>query len=285
MNNSLIFSLKKRFNFLVYNRFFSFHERLGIFCSYGDKQIKKLITSRLITNNNQKFFKIGNYRIFFDVNYNVRDYEYFFNGIRQVISESFIYPEYWIKECRPAIGSTVFDIGANIGTISLIISDMIGTKGNIYAFEPVTHKILYKNIKKNKISNVKVIPIGISNKKESVEIKISEYFQDSSFINPNVSNSDHFFMNKIIEVTSIDDFVDNNGIEKIDFIKVDVEGAEELVLKGANNTILKCYPKWSIASYHADSQNERQHPKLISFLKKFDYKIKQIEDKHIWAYI
>ena len=50
---------------------------------------------------------------------------------------------------------------------------------------------------------------------------------------------------------SIDDFVNNNGLEKVDFIKMDIEGAECSALEGAVETIMKFKPKLAIAIYHS----------------------------------
>ena len=55
---------------------------------------------------------------------------------------------------------------------------------------------------------------------------------------------------KQIETTSIDDFVRRNGIARIDFIKMDIEGAELVALQGAAATIRTFKPKLAIAVYH-----------------------------------
>ena len=54
----------------------------------------------------------------------------------------------------------------------------------------------------------------------------------------------------MINCISIDEWVEENHIERVDFIKVDIEGAERLLLKGARKTILKFKPKIAISSYH-----------------------------------
>jgi len=73
-------------------------------------------------------------------------------------------------------------------------------------------------------------------------------------------------------------------LERIDFIKIDIEGAEELAIKGAEKIIKEFRPKWSISSYHIDFNNEPQHQKLVNLMLKHGYKIKQVSKKHIFAW-
>jgi hypothetical protein len=65
---------------------------------------------------------------------------------------------------------------------------------------------------------------------------------------------------------------------------MDIEGAEELALKGAKNIIKKFRPKWSISSYHIDFNNEPQHNKLVKLLKDYGYKIEEEKGHRIWAW-
>ncbi|MFX0043507.1 MAG: FkbM family methyltransferase, partial [Candidatus Hodarchaeota archaeon] len=89
---------------------------------------------------------------------------------------------------------------------------------------------------------------------------------------------------KTIELTTLDSLVDELELEKIDFIKIDIEGAEELAIRGAENIIRQYRPKWSISSYHIDFNNEPQHNKLVNLMLDYGYKVKQIDKKHIFAW-
>ena len=65
---------------------------------------------------------------------------------------------------------------------------------------------------------------------------------------------------------------------------MDIEGAEELAIRGAEEVIRRFRPRWSISSYHHDMTGDRQHPKLIALLKAAGYKIHDINYFHIFAY-
>ena len=70
-----------------------------------------------------------------------------------------------------------------------------------------------------------------------------------------------------VPVITIDGYVREHGIERVDFIKADIEGAEELAIRGARDTIARFKPKWTISSYHTDLAGDKQHPKLLALLK------------------
>ena len=59
-----------------------------------------------------------------------------------------------------------------------------------------------------------------------------------------------------VNVTTIDQFVSSNNIEKVDFIKADIEGAERNMLLGATNTLKKFAPKISVCTYHLPDDKE-----------------------------
>lgn len=121
-------------------------------------------------------------------------------------------------------GDTVFDIGSAPGDFSALCIAKGATR--IYAFEP--EAIPLKDLK-------------TTNKLNAGKITIIEKYCDA------ITKS-----NKI----TIDDFVANYKIEKVDFIKMDIEGSEPNALRGATNTLLKHRPKLSICTYHnQDDEN------------------------------
>lgn len=144
-------------------------------------------------------------------------------------------------------GDVVFDVGANIGMFT-VFSLLKKNAKHVYAFEPVksTHEILRNNCKLNKIlKNVGLINKGLANKRGFFEISIS---------NSNIgANSIIFNRNdnsESVSITTLDYFVESQSIRKIDFIKVDIEGAERLFLEGAKKTLANFKPKLSICTYH-----------------------------------
>ncbi len=270
---------------LFLNPNFSIDEKFSLCFSknlmMGAKQV--FLGRMSTTARNEKYFNVGGYNIFFQPPYKVVNEDSLLNGIAQVLDECFLFPYYVSKEVSIRPGDVVFDLGANIGAMAMEFAKSAGPKGKVYAFEPVVHQTLEKNIKENGIKNITVVPKAVAEKNYSTEISVSDFCLDSTFINNDrIKNTFNEKLN--VDVISLDEFVSQNNIPRVDFIKIDIEGFEELAIKGAHNLIVKHRPKWSIASYHTDFENEKQHPKLVKLLQKYDYTIKECGSRHIYAW-
>ena len=140
-------------------------------------------------------------------------------------------------------GSVFYDIGANNGFFSLLGCELTGPSGFTYCFEPhpLIIKMLRVNLEKNEFSNYKIIQQAVSEENASKQLFFSgEGNQPRSSL---IETGD----NKWVEVKTItlDSFLFNNRIP--DLVKIDVEGAEEKVLKGARNLIrIDPRPAWLV---------------------------------------
>lgn len=148
--------------------------------------------------------------------------------------------EKYIKESYIE-NTNMIDIGAHIGTFSLMMSKYISENSHIYAFEPVYNKILTTNIENNNLTNkVKIFPIGLSNVTEKLE---------GGFINFDLEGNYGFTqLDKLNKINEKSKFIvdieklDNYNIENVSFIKIDVEGSEYKVLEGSIETIIRNTP-------------------------------------------
>jgi len=144
---------------------------------------------------------------------------------------------------------TIISGGAYDAGTSLLFLDRLKNVEKIYAFEP-----MYENFKCEvndsivaESGKVEVIQKGLF--ESSGELGFSENSTASrANINPQFS---HLATSIVIKTISIDDFVKEKNIEKIDFIKMDVEGCELTALKGAQNTIRAHRPQLAICIYHS----------------------------------
>lgn len=119
---------------------------------------------------------------------------------------------------------------------------MVGEKGTVYCFEPgdYSYKVLSAVVKYHKMNNVVKVKKALSDSKGIEKLIIP--IKDRGQIGPSlarlgdVADSDEISQDNV-EVTTLDDFCEENSIEKVTFIKCDVEGAEFKFFKGAEKII------------------------------------------------
>lgn len=146
-------------------------------------------------------------------------------------------------------GDVVLDIGAHIGLMAVLFGKMVGPKGKVFAFEPTpgSFKNLCNTIKYNKLPDV-VTPVNmpVTEKSGPVNFFISDNDVDvANTLSPWESEKE---LNTLkTQATSIDDFVSDKKLPKVDFIKIDAEGVELGVLKGGYKTAMQFRPKINLA--------------------------------------
>ncbi|BAZ05138.1 FkbM family methyltransferase [Calothrix sp. NIES-3974] len=131
-----------------------------------------------------------------------------------------------------------FDIGANGGIYTVIAAKQVGKNGHVYAFEPGERelKLLRHNIAINNLTNVTVIERGVSNEKGTAKFGISRDGAMNSLLKTNHPGQEIEEW-QTIETTTLDDIIQEFNIKKVDFIKIDVEGAEKKVFEGSRNLL------------------------------------------------
>ncbi len=133
-------------------------------------------------------------------------------------------------------GMCVFDVGANVGYYSLLASDLVGSSGKVYSFEPTQelYSALEKVVKDNNIVNVYPQKYGLDSRShKSVIYKTPEHMHNntpSMFDTGEGTPSD-------IELITLDDFAAENDIAQIDLMKIDIEGMELRALEGATELL------------------------------------------------
>ena len=167
-------------------------------------------------------------------------------------------------------GDYIIDGGGYIGDTSIYFADLVGNNGKVFSFEfiPENIAIYKKNLDinphlKDRIEIVQNPLYDISNKKVKVLLE-----GPGSKI---VKDDDNNFTYEYNTIT-IDDFVINNNIKKIDLIKMDIERSEQKALNGAINIIKRFRPKLAICVYHGKDDYYEVPLLLKRLLKDYNYK-------------
>jgi FkbM family methyltransferase len=131
-------------------------------------------------------------------------------------------------------GDIVFDIGANGGFYTLIAAKSVGPEGHVYSCEPGARELelLKKNIKLNNLTNVTIIESAIGNKEGMTEFAISKDGALNSLLE-NGHQSQQIEHWETVKINTVDNLIKQLNIENLKLIKIDVEGAEKLVIEGA----------------------------------------------------
>ncbi|MDP7069579.1 MAG: FkbM family methyltransferase [Candidatus Peribacteraceae bacterium] len=151
-------------------------------------------------------------------------------------------------------GDTFIDAGANIGVMSLHASMHVGSTGSVYSFEPVseTYDILQKNITLNECENI-----------NAVNVALGEYEGEAMMYKPNrsqasmIKQSEKYKEVQTATVKTLDQFIQEEGITKVRMLKIDVEGWELEVMKGASNLLNSSELPILIVEYSSIRQLQR----------------------------
>lgn len=135
--------------------------------------------------------------------------------------------------CKP--GWTVVDVGANLGYHTLHLSSLVGRSGSVIAVEanPENCHLIDIGVKANHLSNVRIVPCGLS--KEPGWSYFSPHIGTNGGLLGATSATSLLEVATMVPLLRMDDIV--SSCSRVDLIKVDVEGAEGLVLAGATETI------------------------------------------------
>ena len=168
--------------------------------------------------------------------------------------------ENFLKEkYRPKAGDTIIDLGAHIGKYAIRSGKLVGKKGKVLAIEvePNSYDLMCKNIKLNHFED-RIIPlnIAISNKNGKIPFFVSKG-------RSNVSSM-YTKWDKQIEVDAItiDELIRTEKLDKINWIQMDMEGAEYEAIEGASNTIKSAIIENFIIETHTKKNFELIPPLL-----------------------
>lgn len=159
-----------------------------------------------------------------------------FNNTFEPYSTKWIY-----KIVKP--GMIVADVGANIGYYTIQLSKLVGFNGRVYAFEPFSsyHKRLIDHLQLNNCHNVFLSEFGLSDK---IATNRKIYFAGNKSGSATLVSLDDASFSEAgnVNLNTLDNYVDEIDITKLDFIKVDIDGYEFKFISGALDSLKRFRP-------------------------------------------
>ncbi|MGB8266571.1 MAG: FkbM family methyltransferase [Candidatus Velthaea sp.] len=174
-----------------------------------------------------------------------KDVHYTVDTLKNALTSTLVYRQYYFERngvsIQPEAGDFLIEGGACTGDTAAVFSRSVGPGGRVYAFDPVQDHIdvCRANFSRPGYENVDILPYGLGDRTiECAPIRLDTY-------SPGFRSAAH-----AVPLAKIDDFVANGRIERIDFIKLDIEGSEMAALRGAEQSIRRFRPKLAISVYH-----------------------------------
>jgi FkbM family methyltransferase len=216
------------------------------------------------------------------------DYKFFYRNNSEDFTFMTGHEDEITKHFQPKKGDIVVDVGAHIGHYKLIAAKRIGNNGRVISIEadPANFEMLNRNIELNKLTNV--IPLNCAASSEQspttklyTPVKELGYTIYNTIISERAKPGENFID---VNANTLDNLVHRNGIkeeERINWIKIDVEGAELEVLKGAVNVLSQSTNLKLIIEIHSLSL----YKELVQFLSIYNFKIEYEVGIEEWKHI
>jgi FkbM family methyltransferase len=157
---------------------------------------------------------------------------------RNILTSGYYEPEIiriFEKFLRP--GMVLFDVGGHVGQYSLVGSRLVGDTGSVHSFEPDprTFAWLKSNVEANRLTNVHVNQMALAGETGEKQF----FFATPKDIGSNSLSKPSNFSGRtaIVRCMTIDDYMKEHGLTRVDMMKIDVEGAESFVLAGASSIL------------------------------------------------
>jgi FkbM family methyltransferase len=214
--------------------------------------------------------------IFVDIFERIQSYMYFIGEFERYETKKFIHA------INP--GNVVMDLGANIGYYSLIASKYIGHEGHVFSFEasPKVYESLCKNCSLGN-KNISHFNLAIADKEGKLKFNLPQNPQEQGSGSLSTNNTGDIE----VESISIDQFVQTENITRLDFIKMDIEGAEVKAFLGMKETISKYKPKmlFEFSPSRYEDIEITQFESLVKIMKDLRYKFRFLTRNGEWENI
>ncbi|HET9805697.1 MAG TPA: FkbM family methyltransferase, partial [Nitrososphaeraceae archaeon] len=183
-----------------------------------------------------------------------------------------------LEHFNPKKNDTVIDVGAHLGRYSLISAKRVDKEGKVISIEanPLVFEKLKKNLELNKVTNTTSLNYAVFSEKTKIKLFFPTEGLKNTIYNTVISdrsiNSERFIE---VNADTLDNILYSVGIspEDVNWIKIDVEGAELEVLKGATNVLSKGNDIALLIEIHNLGDRKNLYNPIMDLLKTYNFKI------------
>jgi FkbM family methyltransferase len=160
-------------------------------------------------------------------------------------------------------GQVVVEVGANIGAHTVVLAQLVGPRGRVLAFEPqrLLYQMLCANLALNNITNVVGVQQAVGAAHGTVNVPVLDPTMENNFGGVSVGPDES---GEPVLMAPLDAY----DLKACDFLKVDVEGMEEDVLRGAMGLISRCQP-----TLYVENDRPEKSDSLLRFIDALGYRI------------
>lgn len=226
----------------------------------------------------REWYEIGNQRYFLDP----------CTAFGKNLIVSGVYEKQMVKYINNIlrIGDTFIDLGGNEGYFSIIAARTVGDTGRIYCIEPQKRlwPVIIENASANNISNIVLLPYGVSNVIGQSEITLYPSLNTgaSSIIS---SFRSILYPKQEISLTTLDAIFENYSIRSVQLMKIDIEGFEIYALKSGSNALKNKIIKNLLIEIHPEQLKRlgQSTGELLSMMREFGYRYENDGEIHFFS--
>jgi len=232
-------------------------------CLYKARRILGLSNISLVKISVPKY----GYRVLCPININKDDF------VNMTIREEEI-----IQHFQPHRGDMVVDVGAHIGRYTLIASKRVGLNGRVIAIEanPDNFQMLNSNVKLNQLTNVTSLNCAVYSQETKIKLYLAGKRMGQTIYDTIMVERANEGREKFVEINAhtLDYLLQLQDIDEVNWIKIDVEGAELEVLRGATGIISHSKDISLLIEVHnLSGSNSTLYEPIAQFLKEYNFKI------------
>ncbi|MFL6358544.1 MAG: FkbM family methyltransferase [Nitrososphaeraceae archaeon] len=182
-----------------------------------------------------------------------------------------------IRQFNTKQGDIVVDVGAHIGKYTIIASKRVGENGKVIAIEahPGNYEILNRNIELNGLTNITTLNYAVYSKEAKIKLFLPDEKSNHTIYNtliPTRAKDGEKFVE--VNANTLDNLLQQNGIsQEVNWIKIDVEGAEFEVLKGAHDTISNSKNIAFLVEVHNIEDGKNLYRPIMDLMEKYNFKV------------